>query len=562
VNRRCFTGRTASAGTAVGVLHRTDRPQPTSLPLHLTGDPVVQITEAFEAVAAKLLATSEKLRADARPEQADILEVISYLAMDQDLRGQAVQHAKDGLPLGLAVQTAVVDHARVLAALPDPTLAERATDVRQVGKRVIAHLYGHGHDHNLDTDQPLVLIAAEIGAADLLDPTVTMAAAASVTGGPSSHAAIVARSLGIPLLLGIDPAALDHTDGQLAVVDGKRRTLTIEPDAGEQAAARVTMRDAHQRREALAAERHLPTRTLDDHPVTLRANVATPIETRAALAANADGVGLLRTELPFLDATEWPTEAQHAAVLGPILRALAGQPATVRTLDYADDKLPPFLARARTGRLGRGLPLMLDQPDAFARQFRAILTTGTDCELRIMIPMVASVDELHACRTILDSVSHELRTAPTPLGAMIELPEAVAAADDLAIHADFLSIGSNDLTGQILGLGRRDPALTPALAAHPAVLRAIADTITAAHRHHRPVSVCGDAAAHPLVLPLLIGLNCDILSVTPAHLDHVRATIRRLDHTTCTTIVHDALNSTTAEQVWDTVRQHCPPQLP
>ena len=145
---------------------------------------------------------------------------------------------------------------------------------------------------------------------------------------------------------------------------------------------------------------------------------------------------------------------------------------------------------------------------------------------------------------------------------MIELPEAVAAADDIAARADFLSIGSNDLTAQILGLDRRDPALTPQLAAHPAVLRAIADTVAAAHRQHQRVSVCGDAAAHPLVLPLLVGLDCDVLSMAPAHLDQVRAIIRRLDHTTCAGIAHRALTFVTAEQVWESVREHCSARLP
>ncbi|MET9630679.1 putative PEP-binding protein [Lentzea sp. NPDC006480] len=560
MNQLRFSGRAASPGTAVGVLHRTDRPLPTALPWNGIGNPATQITEAFQGVAADLLSTSERLRAADRAEDADILEVISYLAMDTDLRALAVQHAESSLPLALAVQRAVDHHAEALAALPDPTLAERAADVRQVGKRVIARL--HGHDHDLDTDGPVVLMAGEIGAADLLERAGTVAAAVSVTGGFNSHAAIVARSLGIPLLVGVDPRVLDHSDGAPVAVDGGYGKIVINPSPAEQAAAAEAMRAARQRREALAAERHLPAQTRDGHTVTLRANIATTVEARAAITANADGVGLLRTELPFLDAVEWPSEAQHSGVLRPVLRALAGRPVTVRTLDYADDKLPPFLSGGPTGRLGRGLPLMLADPDAFARQFRAILATADGGDVRIMIPMVATPGELDACRHILNRVAHDLGVAPPPLGAMIELPEAVAAADDIAARADFLSIGSNDLTGQILGLDRRDPALTPQLAAHPAVLRAIADTIAAAHRRHQRVSVCGDAAAHPLVVPLLIGLGCDVLSTAPAHLDQVRAIIRRLDHTTCASIAHHALGLTTADQVWEAVREHCSPRIP
>jgi multiphosphoryl transfer protein len=205
---------------------------------------------------------------------------------------------------------------------------------------------------------------------------------------------------------------------------------------------------------------------------------------------------------------------------------------------------------------------MLAQPDAFADQFRSLLTSGSETDLRIMIPMVAGIDELRACRRLLYAAAADLGVDAPPLGIMVELPEAVAAADDLAREAAFLSIGSNDLTSQILGLDRRDPAATPALAAHPAVLRAIAQVVTAAHRNHRHLSVCGDAAAHPLVLPLLIGLDCDTLSVAPAALDEVRARIRRLRRDTCAFVATTALTRETPEDAWQLVRQHCLPPLP
>jgi phosphoenolpyruvate-protein kinase (PTS system EI component) len=339
----------------------------------------------------------------------------------------------------------------------------------------------------------------------------------------------------------------------------------VHPEAHERTEAITAMNAARRRRDVLAAERALPCRTLDGHAVALRANVATVVEAKTAVAHNADGVGLLRTELPFLDATTWPTESGHAAVLTPILRKLAGRPVTVRTLDFADDKLPPFLGAGREGeKLGRGLPLMLAQPAAFAEQFRAILTAGmtTGAELHIMIPMVASAAELRACKDILEKSAAQLGAQVPPIGAMIELPEAVAAADPLAREAAFLSIGSNDLTAQILGLDRRDPALTPELAAHPRVLRAIAATVDAAHRHGRTVSVCGDAATHPLVIPLLIGLGCDALSVAPTALDEVRARVRRLNLQLCTETATRALHSDLIEDVARIVHEHCMPPVP
>jgi phosphoenolpyruvate-protein kinase (PTS system EI component) len=227
-------------------------------------------------------------------------------------------------------------------------------------------------------------------------------------------------------------------------------------------------------------------------------------------------------------ARSWPSYAQHTAALVPVFRRLARQPVTVRTLDFADDKLPPFLA-GEGGRIGRGLPLMLAEPDAFADQFRAILTAGAATDLRIMIPMVAAADELAVCRDLLAKAAVDVGVAPPPLGAMIELPEAVADIDAIAAAADFLSIGSNDLTCQILGLDRRDPAATPAMAAHPDVQAAIAKVVTTGHRRQLLVSVCGDAAANAEVIPLLVALGCDILSVAPSAVDEVRAHVRRIE---------------------------------
>jgi phosphoenolpyruvate-protein kinase (PTS system EI component) len=333
--------------------------------------------------------------------------------------------------------------------------------------------------------------------------------------------------LGIPLLLGIDEAVLRCPDGVEVLVDAQQAALVLAPDPAEREAALATMDAARARKAALVAERGRPSVTLGGRRIVLRANIATPSDAQAALTAGAEGVGLLRTELPFLDARSWPSYAQHTAALVPIFRRLARQPVTVRTLDYADDKLPPFLTAG--GRLGRGLPLMLAEPDAFADQFRAILTAGAATDLRVMIPMVASADELAVCRDLLTKAAADVGVPPPPLGAMIELPEAVADIDAIAAAADFLSIGSNDLTCQILGLDRRDPAATPAMAAHPDVQRAIAEVVTAAHRRDLLVSVCGDAAADAEVVPLLVAVGCDILSVAPSAVDEVRALVRRLD---------------------------------
>lgn len=550
--RVSYPGRAASPGTALGHLYRTDRPL--TGPVPRGADPVRQVADAFDQVAGRLHAVAATLRGHGDEDQADILEVGGLIALDPDLRRNAGQSAADGVPPSEAVERAVGGYADIIAALDDPVLADRAADVRQVGRRVLAVLHGAADP---EPDRPVVLAAHEIGAADLLEPGRTVTAALSVTGGPNSHAAIVARSLGIPLLLDVDPGLLELPDGVEVLVAGA--ATVVRPDTVERLSALAVMAAVRTRRAELAAERHLPVRTRDGHPLTLRANVATPDDARAALLAGADGVGLLRTELPFLGARHWPTRARHTAALTPVLGLLGGRPVTVRTLDFADDKLPPFLADGRAGgRLGRGLPLMLARPDAFAEQFRGLLEAGAGTDLRIMIPMVADVGELRACQALLDRAANELGVSAPPLGIMVELPEAVARIDELAHEAAFLSLGTNDLTSRILGLDRRDPAAGPAQSAHPAVLRAVAEVVAAARRHRRSVSVCGDAAAHPLVLPLLVGLGCDTLSVAPAALDEVRAAVRRLDRAACAALAADALSLDSAEAVHRLVRSRLP----
>jgi phosphoenolpyruvate-protein kinase (PTS system EI component) len=499
-----YHGTVGAPGIGVGHVWHVDRTAPA--PAH------GEVLAAFDAVAARLRARASALRGDGLGEPADIAETMALIADDPDLRDAAVAEVRAGQPADRAVTAAAERYAAVLGALPDPTLAERATDVRQIGRRTVAVLRG---DVASTVEGPLVLVGRELGADDLLDAPDEVAGAVSLLGGPNAHVAIVARALGVPLVFGLEPEA---PDGALAIVDGA--SVVVSPTGDERQAARAAMRAAAERRAALAAERGLPATTRDGRVITLLANVSTPDEATAAVAAGAVGAGLVRTELPFLAATAWPTEADHVAALRPVLAPLAGRVATVRTLDFGGDKVPPFLS----AQSSRGVALSLAAPEALAAQFRAIRLAGAGTSLRIMLPLVESAEQVRRCRELLGSPS-------TPLGAMIEVPSAVAAIDAIAEAADFLSIGSNDLSASLLALDRRDPRLTPASAAEPIVLQAIAAVVAAGERHGKPVSVCGDAAADPSVVPLLIEVGCTMLSVAPSALDEVRALIRKLPWT-------------------------------
>jgi phosphoenolpyruvate-protein kinase (PTS system EI component) len=274
------------------------------------------------------------------------------------------------------------------------------------------------------------------------------------------------------------------------------------------------------------------------------ANAATAAEAHAALRAGAEGVGLLRTELALLGATRWPSEGEHRASLAPVLAQLAGRTATVRVLDFGGDKTPPFLR----GTPERGLALLLAHPEALRAQLRAILAEAAvhRVALRILLPLVGSAREVRAVRDLLEA------PAGATLGAMVETRAAVAAAAEIAREADFLSIGTNDLTADVLAVDRFSPG--GAVAHDPRVLAAVAATVAAARSAGRIVEVCGEAASEPLVLPLLVGLGVDELSVGAARVGATREAVRALDAAGAQALAHAALAARDAGAVAALVR--------
>jgi len=416
-----------------------------------------------------------------------------------------------------AVLRATERHAALLEDIPDPMLAARAADVRRLGVRA-AGLISGGREV-VTPLRPTIVVARDLGPADMA--ALDLAAGwirglALAGGGATSHAAIMARGLGLPLVVGLGDEILEAADGAPVVLDGDAGAFLFDPSAASLDSALQAVHEQRRAKRALAATRSLPTVTRDGRKIRLLCNASTRPEVEAGLAVGAEGVGLLRTELAFLQAAAWPTEAEHLAALSPVLAPLAGRIATVRTLDFGADKTPPFLS----GIEERGVELCLAHPDAFAAQLRAIASAGAETLLRVMLPMVEEPEQLRIARALLpDGI---------PLGAMIETPAAVAQASEIAAEADFLSIGTNDLVQYTLGLDRERPMSTVQTAGDPVVLGLIERVVHAAHEHGLTVEVCGEAAGEPELAITLVGLGVDELSVAPARLDEVRATIRRI----------------------------------
>jgi multiphosphoryl transfer protein len=541
-----YRGMPVSEGVAAGQLYRREA--------RAGGRPANpdEVAAAFAAVARERSALAQRLRDNGRGEEADIVAVGALIAADPALVDPAVAAVMEGADAMAAVERSAAAQAAAIAALANPDLAMRADDVRQVGSAVMARLAGDAAAPPPAGD--FILVQREVDPVDLIRLADSgLSGAVSVSGGAGSHAAIIARGLGVPMLAGADPAVLAVPAGRQAILDGAGGRLIVDPspqDLAEVArSATSPWTDGvisplngvpGPRGPARPAN---PPRTADGQEITLLCNVASATETRLGLAAGAAGVGLLRTEIPFTGATAWPTEADHHAALDPVLGLLTGRPVVVRLLDFSGDKIPPFLADGQAG-----LTALLSHPRALDDQLRAVLRSGRKARLSVMVPMVSALDEMAMVRSALADAAAEVGADVPELGMMVELAATASAADVFARASGFFSIGTNDLTSQVLGLDRADPAMRPALAADPRVLALIARVVQAAGAAGVDVSVCGDAAADRAVLPLLIGLGVRKFSVGAARLPDVAEWITDADSSVCAALAGQALQAVNLAQ--------------
>jgi phosphoenolpyruvate-protein kinase (PTS system EI component) len=528
MSERELRGLAASGGVAIGRALVWRDAEPTSG----VGDPLA----ALDAVAAELARGAARFRSAALDDEAEILETNMLMAEDPALR---LEVERLGAELGPAdaLRKATARHAEQLAALPDPMLAARATDVRQLGARAVRALTGTAMPTPTEGS---ILVARDLGPADVAELSLDegrVLGIALAEGAATSHAAIMARALGVPMTVGVGDDLLSIVDGETLIVEGDSGAVVIDPSPRQLLDAESEVRRRRRAREERAAARGLPAVTRDGRVVSLLCNASTAAEVTAGLDAGAEGVGLLRTELAFLEADAWPTEDEHVSALSPPLAPLSGRVATVRTLDFGADKTPPFLA----GIAQRGLTLMLAHPAELAKQLRAIVRAGESTQLRILLPLVESAAQVRAVRALVGNPA-------VAIGAMIETPAAAARAAEIAAESDFLSIGTNDLVQYTLGHDREQPVASAATAAEPIVLQLIAQVVAAAHAAGTTVEVCGEAAGEAEVAALLVGLDVDELSVAPARLDEMREVVRRLSMPDAADAVKQALVAPSAHE--------------
>jgi len=530
-----IAGVAASPGLAIGQVHVL-----ASAELDVVDHPVELATGGalLEGALVRTRAQMQALIDDTTrrlgANDAAIFKAQASLLDDTDLITLTCQLMVEGHGVAWAWHQAIERMAGQLSALGNPVLAARSADLRDIGRRVLAQIdpgLGLGTLEDLP-DAPCILVAADLAPSDTaaLD-TSRVAGIATALGGPTSHSAILARTLGLPSVVAAGADLLSQAAGTVAIVDGDSGRVWLDPSEADLASARDWIAAIAARRVAEEAERNRPAVTRDGHGVAIAANVNRPDQVAEALAQGGEGVGLMRTEFLFLERGDSPSEDEQYAVYRGMIDALNGRPLIVRTLDIGGDKQVPHLhlPKEENPFLGvRGARLLLRRPDLLEPQLRALYRAARDGgDLSIMFPMITSVAELLALRERCDAVRVSLDAPAVPIGIMIEVPAAAVQAHALAKHADFFSVGTNDLTQYALAIDRQNPELaSEADSMHPAVLRLIAMTVEGARQQDRWVGVCGGLAGDPFGAALLTGLGVTELSMTPRDLPAVKARLR------------------------------------
>ena len=550
-----IAGVAASPGIAVGRVHqlramRFDIKEKAQ-------DPAAEerlLDRALKTASDELGTLRNQVKNKTDSQQAAIFAAHQELLEDPDLIELATGLVKQGKTAAFAWNQATATHADRLSKLNNELLANRANDLRDVGNRVLRILVG-GAEPTIDSSLTDVILVAEN-----LTPSDTVKldrdkilGFCTTTGGATSHVAILARSLGLPAIAGIEARALDVAEGSEVVLDGDRGEMRLKPTADEKKKILDKQRESSEKRRAALADAHKLAITTDGREIEIAANIGGVADARNAVEMGCDGVGLLRSEFLFLERTTAPSEDEQYGVYQEIADVLGSRPLIIRTLDVGGDKPLQYLPipAEENPFLGiRGLRVGFLKPEILREQLRAILRVKSKGKLRVMFPMVAMLEELREAKAILEEERKKLGVPPIEVGIMIEVPSAALMADVLAPEVDFFSIGTNDLTQYTLAMDRGHKDLAKQVdSLHPSVLRLIEMTCQAAHKHGKWVGVCGGIAGDSKAVPILLGLGVDELSVSIPVIPLIKAQVRETDLKSTRQLASSAVGAKGAKEV-------------
>jgi phosphotransferase system enzyme I (PtsI) len=517
---------------------------------------LVQTRQQIQEVQRKVV---ENLGA----KEADIFEAHLLMLEDHALVGEVMRLIKEEkFNAEFAFHTVAERYSEALLAANDEYLRERAADMRDLTSRVLDNLLEVKDAFDLHhLTEPCILVSHDLSPSTTaqLDKKLVLGFATDI-GGKTSHTAIMARSLGIPAIVGLQTVSQELDSGDYALLDGYNGTIIVNPTDQTLFAYGQLAKIKASLEEKLREIRDQPAVTLDGKPIHLSANIEDQNDIEAVIANGAEGVGLFRTEFLFINRDNLPTEEEQYKVYREVAAALKPNPIIIRTLDLGGDKFASHLQLAQEMNpfLGwRAIRFCLAQPELFCAQLRAILRASAEGNVKMMYPMISGLDELNQANAIVEKCKAELRAEGKPfdenlaVGAMIEIPSAALIADTLAQRAKFFSIGSNDLIQYTLAADRTNERVSHLYEpTHPAILRLIKTTVDASHRHGIWTGVCGEIAGDAFLTPLLIGLGVDELSTAPSVVPQVKYIVRRLKMSEAQALAEFALQCESPSEIY------------
>lgn len=542
-----WQGKGVSEGLAMAQIHLFTPKLP-----EISRQPAADAEAEVAKLEATLAAAEEELRGlyetakeKMGEQEAEIFDAhLTILGDEYSVREPIIQRIREQKQNAAAAITDQFDElAQMFRSLGDELMAERAADAEDLKQQLLRICLGCGRQDLSVLPGDVIVLAEELTPSDTVRmDTAHVKGIATRLGGATAHSAIIARTLGIPAAAGIDGWQTEALNGHMAILDGADGTLTVDPTDEETACYQSRKAQADCEAQALEAFRTCPSQTKDGAALEICANIGTPQEAQQAMKYGADGVGLFRSEFLFMDRDALPTEDEQFEAYRTAAQTMAGKPLIIRTLDVGGDKKLPTLELPHEDNpfLGfRAIRMTLSHPEIFRPQLRAILRAAAYGDVRVMFPMIGSMDQLREAKTLLREQEQTLQaegvpTAPVKVGMMVEIPAAAVLAEEFAKEVDFFSIGTNDLTQYTLAVERGNAAVAHLYAPeHPAVLRLIAMTAQAAAERHIPCGMCGEAAGDPKLAPAFVGMGVNELSMSPRRVPAVRKLLSELTMDEC-----------------------------
>ncbi|MFR1621277.1 MAG: phosphoenolpyruvate--protein phosphotransferase [Oscillospiraceae bacterium] len=542
-----WQGKGVSEGLAMAQIHlfTPKLPEISRQPAADAEAEVAKLEKTLAAAEEELRGLYETAKEKMGEQEAEIFDAhLTILGDEYSVREPIIQRIREQKQNAAAAITDQFDElAQMFRSLGDELMAERAADAEDLKQQLLRICLGCGRQDLSVLPGDVIVLAEELTPSDTVRmDTAHVKGIATRLGGATAHSAIIARTLGIPAAAGIDGWQTEALNGHMAILDGADGTLTVDPTDEETACYQSRKAQADCEAQALEAFRTCPSQTKDGAALEICANIGTPQEAQQAMKYGADGVGLFRSEFLFMDRDALPTEDEQFEAYRMAAQTMAGKPLIIRTLDVGGDKKLPTLELPHEDNpfLGfRAIRMTLSHPEIFRPQLRAILRAAAYGDVRVMFPMIGSMDQLREAKALLREQEQTLQaegvpTGPVKVGMMVEIPAAAVLAEEFAKEVDFFSIGTNDLTQYTLAVERGNAAVAHLYAPeHPAVLRLIAMTAQAAAERHIPCGMCGEAAGDPKLAPAFVGMGVNELSMSPRRVPAVRKLLSELTMDEC-----------------------------